>query len=295
MNEISVLVTCYREGKLIRRAIESLDQQTDKDFETIVINDASPDPLTNKICQELEAGRKAKVIWCDENKGEGGARNIGHEAMKGEICIQLDADDILPPRTVALVRQAFKENPEIDFIFGDYIRCEVEKETRELVDMSVLSDANGFLDPRQLVQKYSFLGCAPHRKSAWSKIQGYACNGTAAVDIDFWYRIFLSGSKGKYINRTLYEWHRSERGYNANFTRENICDVDLKNIALFDRFADGISKRKKLIRFYLREGKFDKVKMIAQQLVDLGHRDPRIVLLSKIPIQILRLLGRFIK
>lgn len=47
MDRISVVITCYNEGERLRRAFASLESQTDRDFEILIVNDASPGLLTN--------------------------------------------------------------------------------------------------------------------------------------------------------------------------------------------------------------------------------------------------------
>ncbi len=53
MDTISVVITCYQEGNLLRRAFASLGDQSDKDFDIVIVNDASPDETTNAVCHEL--------------------------------------------------------------------------------------------------------------------------------------------------------------------------------------------------------------------------------------------------
>jgi len=48
----------------LRKAVASLENQTDRDFEILVVNNASPDGITNKICRELE-----KITKRNEKKG----------------------------------------------------------------------------------------------------------------------------------------------------------------------------------------------------------------------------------
>ena len=113
-------MTCYKEGELLRRAYSSLEAQTDRDFEVVIVNDASQDDFTNAVCRELETQDQAKLIWRAKNGGLAVARNHGIDVMKGEICVLLDGDDILLPDAVATVREAFQRVPEAAFVFGDY-------------------------------------------------------------------------------------------------------------------------------------------------------------------------------
>jgi len=74
----------------------------------------------------LKQEKKARIIWYKKNGGLSAARNSGYEAMRGDICAPLDADDTLPQGAIAAIRKGFRENPEVDFVFGNYIRREQE-------------------------------------------------------------------------------------------------------------------------------------------------------------------------
>ena len=83
---ITVVVSCFKEGELLRRAIESLSRQSDRDFETVVVNDAATDQATNAVCRELESEGRARMIWRERNGGLSAARNTGYEEIGRASC-----------------------------------------------------------------------------------------------------------------------------------------------------------------------------------------------------------------
>jgi len=208
-------------------------------LEILIVNDASPDNVTNKICRELEKEKKAHIIWHKENGGLSTARNSGYENMKGDICIPLDADDVIPQDAIAVIRKGFKEHPEADFIFGNFIWREIERGTERLVDCSVLSSPDGFLDPRKLANGHWILyGGSPCRKSLWKRIGGYLQEFSYDVqDVDFWKRALILGAKGYYINHTIYRWYRSKNGMNYNVPPERLTQERIQNIKFYEIFA----------------------------------------------------------
>ena len=137
MDKISVVITCYKEGELLLRAINSVENHTDNNFEILIVNDASMDDVTNKICHELERENKARIIWRKKNGGLSAVRNSSYEAMQGDICVSLAADDILPQGTIGAIRKGFIKTPEADFVFGNYILRKIKEGTEELIDTSV--------------------------------------------------------------------------------------------------------------------------------------------------------------
>src|SRR5690554_1080009 len=105
MAKISVILTAYNLEKYISRAINSILNQTFKDFELIIIEDGSSDE-TPKIC-DLYAKKDDRIhIHHQSNSGISLARQKGIELAKGEYSIYVDADDYLDPQELELLYNA---------------------------------------------------------------------------------------------------------------------------------------------------------------------------------------------
>lgn len=90
MYRVSVIIPVHNAARFIGACLESLKEQTFKDYEVIVVDDASTDETV-----EI-ASKYAKVIKSLKNQGEGAVRNIGAREASGEILAFTDADVILP-------------------------------------------------------------------------------------------------------------------------------------------------------------------------------------------------------
>jgi len=297
MTEISVVIVCYQEGELLRRAFASLEAQSEQNFEIVVVNDASRDAATNGICRELEQQKKVQVVWHSKNLGLSGARNSGYEKMTGNICVPLDADDILPPGAIAKIREGFRQFPEADFVFGNYIMRNVEKGTEELVDCSHLCSSNGVLDPRQLGgelgEKWTLLGTSPCRKSTWQEIGGYSeAFSNDLQDVDLFMRLLSQDGKGYYLGHTIYEWNRSAMGMNSEVPPEVLNRVQIANIPFYDMFGNGIQIRKNILRSSVHLGDFVSVQRIARQLLRLRYISSSIIVAAIFPPNLTRLVYR---
>lgn len=92
MNKFSVIVPIYNVEKFLVKCIDSLLEQTYKDFELILVDDGSPDN-SPKICDEYaEKDNRIKVIH-KENGGLVSARKAGANIATGEYIVCVDADD----------------------------------------------------------------------------------------------------------------------------------------------------------------------------------------------------------
>lgn len=213
---ISVVVTCYNEGQKIYSAIQSLRKQTYKHFEIILVNDSSPDPISNKICSLLK-NEGLNVLRTENNIGPSGARNLGIEEAKGDIIIPLDADDTLPGNAVELILNTFENNKDIGFVYGNYLRNNIESNTVSIIDCAGITNEQQEIDPQKLLQNWILLGMSPFKKALWSSLNGYSMEFSfTCQDVDFQMRSIMSNAKSKYIKSVIYEWNKSETGINSS-------------------------------------------------------------------------------
>lgn len=90
--KISIIVPVYNVEKYIRRCIDSILNQTFKDFELILVDDGSPDRC-GEICEEYALRDiRIKVIH-KENGGQASARNVGLDIAQGDYIGFVDSDD----------------------------------------------------------------------------------------------------------------------------------------------------------------------------------------------------------
>lgn len=116
---VSIIMPCYNASSYLREAIESVQSQSYKEWELIVIDDGSTDD-SRQIAQEyVELDSRIHLIK-QPNSGACRARNNGIEHAKGEYVKFLDADDILESECLATQVQQIKELSERQIPFGDY-------------------------------------------------------------------------------------------------------------------------------------------------------------------------------
>lgn len=105
MAVISVIVPVYNAEKYLNRCIESVLDQTFKDFELILVDDGSKDSSGN-ICEKY-AGRDQRIkVIHQENKGQAAARNRGVLNAAGEWIAFVDADDMIQKQMLEYLYQA---------------------------------------------------------------------------------------------------------------------------------------------------------------------------------------------
>jgi glycosyltransferase involved in cell wall biosynthesis len=134
---LSVIIPCYNVSKTILRTIASLECQTCKDFEIILVNDGSKDD-TLRIIEDFASSREGVKVIDKANGGVSSARNVGIRAAKGKYLYFLDGDDTAEPNLVDTIKQhqdkdmiifgfehqqEKKNVPRIPYIQSDYVKA----------------------------------------------------------------------------------------------------------------------------------------------------------------------------
>jgi glycosyltransferase involved in cell wall biosynthesis len=208
--EISVVITCYSEAELILEAVESVWQQSIPASEIVIVNDASPDPATNRVCQQLETHPGIRVVWRQHNGGPSIAREQGFTAAMGEILVPLDADDLLPETALEQIQKAFVAHPEAGFIYGNYL-YERQAGKPVLVNPGDISLGRMLRSkPLSLSSQWTLIGTAPLRRSLWQSVGGCDPNldATDLHDLEFWIRAIAAPCRYEYIPEVIYIWRK---------------------------------------------------------------------------------------
>lgn len=115
---LSVIMASYNHAAYIGGAIESLQAQTDGDWELVVVDDGSKDDSV-AIARSYEEKDPRVKVYAQENKGVTEARNRAVSLCTGVYLSQLDSDDFYPPDRVARIREASILHPDSVLFYGD--------------------------------------------------------------------------------------------------------------------------------------------------------------------------------
>ncbi len=237
MATLSVVVTCFREGRYLEDALRSVRSQLAAAHELIVVNDASTDAETNRVCSQA-AGDGVCVLKHKSNGGLSAARNSGASAASGDILVFLDGDDLLPAGALAAVENAFAAQPECDFLCGNYRRIDAASSALGEVDTGAIAPA-GEVSPSLVMRNWILLGTSPIRKRLWKSIHGYDESPwltNSVQDIDFFQRALAAGARGRHLPGILYEWRIRDGGMNATQSPLAHALLALKNRGIQSRF-----------------------------------------------------------
>lgn len=105
---VTVVVPLYNDEEFILETLESIERQTYKNFECIIVNDDSKDGSVNKVRTFIKNKKNFKLLSHEVNKGLSASRNTGLKHANGEYITFLDSDDLLLPQSIARRVEGFE-------------------------------------------------------------------------------------------------------------------------------------------------------------------------------------------
>ena len=118
--QVSVLIANFNGAKFITKCLNSLNNQSYKNFETIIFDDYS----TDNSVKVIKSFNKIKIKLIENKKKfkEGSYNQINAykktlKKSKGDIIFFLDSDDWFYPRKIETVLKEFKKKKKVNFIF----------------------------------------------------------------------------------------------------------------------------------------------------------------------------------
>lgn len=227
---VSVVIPVYNSENTIQKALQSVLDQTFKNFEIIIIDDGSTDASKAKI-DTLTAKHPSYNFryFSQENKGASAARNLGLKNATGDFIALLDSDDIWHKDKIALQLKAFDQNPDIDFLatnrndekFGFFFGYRFEKITK--ISSKLLLYKNFLLTPTVLF-----------KREIIDKIGYFDEEMTHSEDLNYFLRISFKFNCYLY-NKSLVTTGFGKPTFGHSGLSQNIVETEkgeLKNIRL---------------------------------------------------------------
>jgi GT2 family glycosyltransferase len=115
VTRFSVVIPTFQRCEGVVRTVSALDEQTERDFEAIVVVDGSTDGSAAAL-RDLDVSFPLQVLE-QANQGAAAARNAGAEAARGELLLFLDDDMRADPRMLAEHDRCHREGA--DMVMGD--------------------------------------------------------------------------------------------------------------------------------------------------------------------------------
>lgn len=199
---VSVIIPTYNCARYITEAIESVLNQTCKDFEIIIIDDGSTDNTGNIINDYIEKNYTIKYFY-QKNKGPAAARNNGLSKARGEYIAFLDSDDIWLPEFLHKLVSKIESNPETGFIYCGCLFVSAEREIiPDYIRRNYFVRGNIVLD--LFCNYFLMTGSVVIRKQCLDKVGYFNEKLLVGEDYDLFLRVAYH-YKADFVNENLFE------------------------------------------------------------------------------------------
>lgn len=232
MAKLSVIIPCYNMSKFILDALNSLEKQTFKNFDVIIVDDGSKDD-SGQVINDFKMHSRLNIhYYYQNNAGVSAARNTAIEKSTSEYLFFLDADDTLPTFTLSvLMSDAEKFDVSAGYVmkgvpckFKNYKRIDgIENLMNEYLFNNTQYQFCSFLYKKKIIDFYSLrfsedLKYGEDEEYAWK----YLCHcKTAAINC---------------INIYNYRDNPTSASNNVSFSRTQCVDTMIRVANYYDSF-----------------------------------------------------------
>lgn len=233
----SIIVPVYNRPDEVDELLGSLTEQTEKDFEVIIVEDGS-----SVTCEKVCNGYKATLdihYFMKENSGPGQSRNYGVARAKGEYVIILDSDVVLPPGYIESVSDELEKTPADAFGGPDKAHSsftDIQKAISYSMTSFFTTGGIRGSKKKKLDKFYPRSFNMGVRRDVYNKLGGFS-KMRFGEDIDFSIRIFKAGCKCRLFPES-WVWHKRRTDFRKFFRQ--VYNSGIARINLYKKYPESL-------------------------------------------------------
>jgi len=205
---ISIIITYYKKKKFIKKTIQSILNQTYKNYELIFVYDDDDKEEINFIKKILNKIKRKKIIINSKNLGVAKSRNIAIKKSKGLYLAFIDSDDLWKKNK--LFKQInYMEKNSYFFSFTSY--GIINEKNRVIGKREVFIDANY---NNLFHSNFIGLNTVMIHKKLLPKL--FFPSLKTQEDYGLWLKLARQGFKLKHLNQNLSFWRKSKKSLSSN-------------------------------------------------------------------------------
>lgn len=243
---ISVVIPLYNKEKSISSTLQSVYEQTYKDYEVVIVNDGSTDKsldVVKDFVSRLKIEDWRLKILSQENAGVSAARNRGVMEAKGEYVAFLDADDLWTPNYLETLDTLIRDYPDAGLYSIGYeeINTEAIPKSTPTIETPYRGEANPWTSKIKL---WTGSSCCSSRNRL-IKVGLFDTRMTHGEDIDMWWRLILDG--GLVVDTTCCAFYRQDT---ENRAMNKVIPLEKHIPYYLDKYAHARETNKEFRRFF---------------------------------------------
>jgi glycosyltransferase involved in cell wall biosynthesis len=197
----SVLTPVYDPPlEALSAAIESVRAQTFRDWELILVDDASPSDAVRALLARAAAGDERITVM--ERAANGGIVESSNDAIqsaRGQFLALLDHDDLLVPHALEHVHAVLAESPEVDYVYSDEDKINSQGEHYDEFRKPDWS-------PERLRGQMYTCHLSVLRASLVREVGGFRAGYDGSQDHDLVLRVTERAQRVEHVPEVLYHW-----------------------------------------------------------------------------------------
>ena len=281
---ISVIMPVYNAEKYLDEAIQSILDQTYKDFEFIIINDGSTDKSL-EIIEKYKNQDHRIVLINRENKGLVESLNEGIEKAKGKYIARMDADDIsLPTRFEKQIELMENENLDICgshfFIVDEHSRYLSARVVSCRIDFNymILSRSVPFAHGSVMMRKDFLIEHElVYGKTIYNKAEDYA----------LWVEFANNFAKISNVDEFLFKYRHLDNSLSKqNINYEHALAISKNYIARNNERLNGVFEKYKTKMSFLNDFELEQISYFMIKTIFHNQTLVKFQYLKKIPVDI---------
>ena len=208
---VSILVANYNNGKYLEETLNSIYNQTYRNWEVVIVDDCSTDNSIS-IYKSLEEDKRIRLFTNISNQGCGYTKKRCVEEAVGDICAFVDPDDAIVPDALEKMVKLHAENPDCSLIHSKSYFCD------EYLKITGEYTAARNVEPDQPLF-FNLDGAITHfstfKKKFYDKTDGIDDYLQRAVDQDLYLKLYDAG-KTIFLDEPLYMYRIHAKGISTN-------------------------------------------------------------------------------
>lgn len=258
--KISVVIPHYNSGAYFQQAYDSLVQQTESNWEAVIVDDASTDGSLELVKSFIDGDERFVLYENEVNQGAASAFQTAIEKSQADIFLRLDPDDALAPQALETMLNAHAEHPNVGLIYSNHYVCDEflnVKHVHECRQITHITTEESFLYHCEIAQLASF------KREFFEKTDGVHTFNKRAEDVDMYLKM-CEVAPVVYIPENLY-YYRIHPGSRRQFENKEragfwywvaaIKMAERRKLNIEDFFVKHCARRSELEVYLQREAR----------------------------------------
>ena len=256
MTLFSIIVPIYNSEKYITQCLNSLVNQTLRDFEILCVDDCSVDDSMKIVENYAKNDNRIKIFYQNENKGVSAARNVALDKACGDYILCVDSDDWIEFNTLEKLYNAFEKSGATSVWFDGF---KYYQNTSSIDKNPINNRKNEYIEllPEVLPTFSDMCGMKAYTRNS---IQNIGLHWPENIKMDedgeFYFKYYSFYTQVYAISDCLYYWRKHDSSA-SNLYSQGVAGI-----------KDTYNVIENLIEYYKQYGIYEKYKITLLKLIE---------------------------